>query len=41
MDEEGLIKRVYDSEIRLGLVCSKCKGELLISGNPFSALPQS
>ena len=35
MDEEGLIKHVYDSEIRLGLVCSKCKRDLLpiTSGN--------
>jgi hypothetical protein len=29
VDEHGLVKMIGDSEVRLGLACSKCKGELL------------
>ena len=29
MDEQGLVRMVHDSEVRLGLLCSKCKGELV------------
>jgi len=29
MDEQGLIKHIYDSQVKLGLACSRCKGELI------------